>query len=50
MTTTSGLILVIDDERIQSKLMQRWLEGEGWEVELADDGAHGLSRALATLP
>jgi DNA-binding NtrC family response regulator len=46
----SGLILVIDDDRIQSKLMQRWLEGEGWEIELADDGGRGLARALSTLP
>jgi two-component system response regulator MprA len=37
-------ILVVDDERAVRESLRRALELEGYEIELAEDGAHALER------
>ena len=39
-----GRILVVDDNQINRRLLQRALEHEGYEVELAEDGRRALDR------
>jgi two-component system, OmpR family, response regulator MprA len=40
-------ILVVDDERAVRESLRRALELEGYEIELAEDGAHALQRLEA---
>jgi len=46
----SEKILVIDDKREMTWLLQRGLEDEGYRVEIAHDGKEGLRRAFDTRP
>src|SRR2546423_12369994 len=46
-TQTGPRILVIDDEPRILNFVRRGLRGEGFVVEVADDGAAGLRRAVA---
>ncbi len=43
-------VLVVDDDPALADVVSRYLEREGFTVEVATDGASGLERALATLP
>ena len=43
-------ILVIDDKKEMTWLLQQDLEAEGYEVEVAHDGREGLRRAYETRP
>ena len=43
-------VLVVDDDVALADVVCRYLEREGFSVEVANDGASGLERALATLP
>lgn len=45
-----GRILVVDDDPNLGEVVARYLQKEGYEVEVASDGRIGLERALATLP
>ncbi len=45
-----GRILVVDDDPNLGEVVARYLQKEGYEVEVATDGRTGLERALATLP
>lgn len=47
---TGARILVIDDDPNLGEVVGRYLEREGYQVELASDGRTGLERALAGLP
>jgi len=49
-TATGPRVLVVDDDEALAEVVGRYLEREGFQVELANDGATGLERALATLP
>jgi len=40
-------LLIVDDDRALVKLLRRFLEGEGFQVEASYDHASGLSAALA---
>ncbi len=43
-------VLVVDDDSALAEVVARYLEREGFEVDLATDGATGLALALETLP
>jgi DNA-binding response OmpR family regulator len=43
-------VLIVDDDPALSEVVARYLEREGFEVGLANDGATGLAMALDTLP
>jgi DNA-binding response OmpR family regulator len=43
-------ILVADDDRVTSRFVSSLLEGEGYEVLVADDGEHALELALEHTP
>jgi two-component system response regulator MprA len=43
-------LLVVDDERAVREALRRALELEGYEVELAEDGADALARLAASEP
>ncbi len=43
-------VLVVDDDPNLGDVVVRYLEREGYEVDLARDGITGLERALSTLP
>jgi two-component system response regulator ResD len=43
-------ILVVDDEELVRRLLQRLLEREGYDVEVASSGEEGLERARARAP
>lgn len=43
-------VLVVDDDPTLSDVVGRYLEREGFVVDLAADGASGLKQALDTLP
>lgn len=43
-------ILVVDDEELVRRLLQRLLEREGYDVEVASSGEEGLERARARTP
>lgn len=47
---SKDLIFVIDDDRIQTKLLGRWLETEGYEVRIAHNGREGLNMIHDTIP
>jgi len=48
--TRSGTVLVIDDDPVARDIIQRLLEGEGYAVTTAHDGAEGLKRAKELHP
>ncbi|MHA1484639.1 MAG: response regulator [Candidatus Thorarchaeota archaeon] len=48
--TSRKKILVVDDERITTQLVQAFLEPEGFEVILAYDGVEALEVARAEKP
>jgi len=43
-------ILVVEDDPMLAEVVGRYLEREGFQVEVRDDGAAGLHRALEWLP
>ncbi len=43
-------VLVVDDDPALAEVVARYLEREGFQVDLAGDGATGLAMALDTLP
>lgn len=43
-------ILVVDDEREISELVELRLQAAGYEVSIADDGQEGLAKAKAEMP
>jgi DNA-binding response OmpR family regulator len=43
-------VLVVDDDPALAEVVARYLEREGFEVDVAGDGATGLAVALDTLP
>ena len=43
-------VLVVDDDSALAEVVARYLEREGFHVDLATDGATGLAFALETLP
>lgn len=43
-------ILVADDDRVTSRFVSSLLEGEGYEVLVADDGQHAVELALEYRP
>jgi DNA-binding response OmpR family regulator len=47
---TSPRVLIIDDDPTVSEVVARYLEREGYGVEIATDGAAGLQIALAAPP
>jgi DNA-binding response OmpR family regulator len=50
VTTAAPRVLIIEDDPNVSEVVSRYLEREGYVVETVDDGARGLSRALADPP
>lgn len=49
-STSLGRILVVDDDPNLGEVVARYLQKEGYDVEVVTDGRIGLERALATLP
>jgi signal transduction histidine kinase/CheY-like chemotaxis protein len=47
---SQGLVLVVEDDPPTRELVRRTLEGEGWRVEEAENGARGLERAAERTP
>jgi len=43
-------VLVVDDDRVMRRLIVRWLERAGYEVEQADDGREALAAIEARCP
>ena len=43
-------ILVADDDRVTSRFVKSLLEGEGYEVMVANDGEHAIELALEHRP
>jgi DNA-binding response OmpR family regulator len=43
-------VLIVDDDPNVSEVVARYLEREGYQVEIVSDGALGLDRALANPP
>ena len=43
-------ILVVDDDRALREALRRALQVAGYEVELAENGQHGISQVAATAP
>src|SRR3990172_5781841 len=43
-------ILVVDDDRLSSKLVQRRLEEKGYTVILASTGTEGIEKCFAEMP
>jgi DNA-binding response OmpR family regulator len=50
VTTTAPRVLIIEDDPNVGEVVARYLEREGYRVEIVADGALGLDRALADLP
>ncbi|HWW52190.1 MAG TPA: response regulator transcription factor [Acidimicrobiales bacterium] len=50
MMTAVPRVLIIEDDPNVSEVLSRYLEREGYLVETVDDGARGLSQALADPP
>jgi len=50
LTASPPRILVVEDDPTVSEVVTRYLEREGFVVEVAYDGADGLARALADPP
>jgi len=47
---TRPIVLVVDDNKITTKLMRRYLEGNGFEVDEAGDGVECLERVDVRIP
>src|SRR5688500_7532562 len=47
---SAGRVLVIDDDAMLAEVVARYLEREGFEVEVCGNGRDGLERALLVLP
>ena len=45
-----GRVLVIDDDAMLADVVVRYLDREGFEVEVCGNGRDGLERALLVLP
>ena len=45
-----GRILIVDDDAMLAEVVARYLEREGFEVEICGNGRDGLERALLVLP
>lgn len=43
-------VLLIEDDRVSSRILSRWLEKNGWKVHLAVDGQDGLEKAAEHNP
>ena len=43
-------VLIVDDDAALAEVVSRYLEREGFEVQVATDGASGLAMALESLP
>jgi DNA-binding response OmpR family regulator len=50
MTATIPRVLIIEDDPNVAEVVARYLEREGYEVEIVADGALGLERALKAPP
>jgi len=50
VTTTTPRVLIIEDDPNVAEVVTRYLQREGYAVEVADDGLEGLERALADPP
>jgi DNA-binding response OmpR family regulator len=50
VTATAPRVLIIEDDRNVSEVVARYLEREGYQVDIVDDGSVGLERALADPP
>lgn len=50
MATPTSRILVVDDDRTVAEVVARYLERDGFEVEVIHDGRAALDRALADPP
>ena len=48
--TSPDRILVVDDEGLVRRLLQRMLERQGYEVDLAANGEEAMERARARVP
>jgi two-component system, OmpR family, response regulator ResD len=49
-STDRRRVLVIEDDPMLSEVVERYLEREGFDVEVREDGERGLDRALEWLP
>ena len=49
-STPAQRVLVVDDDETVSDVVRRYLEREGYEVDIAADGQSGLEQALASPP
>jgi DNA-binding response OmpR family regulator len=49
-SVTPRRILVVEDDPMLAEVVERYLDREGFEVEVRPDGAAGLARALEWLP
>jgi PAS domain S-box-containing protein len=47
---TKNRVLVVDDNQDAARMLGAWLEGQGWETQIANDGAHGLEIARSWQP
>jgi DNA-binding NtrC family response regulator len=47
---SGGAVLIIDDDLLLCELQRRWLEGEGFSVDVRHDGREGLDALTASLP
>ena len=50
MSADPPRVLVIDDDPTLAEVVERYLEREGFTVEVRADGEQGLDRALSWLP
>ena len=46
----SSLVLIVDDEYIGRETLQSILEGEGYELEMAENGVQAIEKAKKLLP
>ncbi|PQV63136.1 PAS domain S-box-containing protein [Abditibacterium utsteinense] len=47
---TKNQVLVVDDNRDAASMLCAWLESQGYDVQVANDGAHGLALACGWQP
>jgi DNA-binding response OmpR family regulator len=50
VTTSDPRVLIIEDDPNVAEVVARYLQREGYQVEIVDDGARGLARALSHPP
>jgi len=46
----SSMVLIVDDEYIGRETLQSVLEGEGYELEMAENGMQAIEKAKRLLP